>query len=467
MRRLACDTIGSGNRPSRPAGVRLQGQGGESAPPRRGAFTLAELVVSIGILALMMVMAGTVFKLTLDSTGQANALIDVSQSLRLLEQTLREDLAQTPRQGAVLVIEANPINAYWRSVYVQLDDDDDPSTGYLHDSDPERETTNLDLFSRPIPQLPRADVLMTFTARTGQSCLCPDVMGQVQQVVYGHAELGELDAAGDWVDGAPNAFFDHTDDGDPLVFATPAEEWHLARRSVLIVDGIVTDPPCPAGSVEYGLDDESIPVATPDNLWDGTADIVAKDPGDDPPDYPNSFHYLHHVVQLSGLAGVDLADWFARSRLDLAPPARHANRLGHYFIPHCASFTVEWALDVRRFVDFSGSGLPEPTAVVWFDPMNSVDPFTELDALGAVSTELKNNLVTRFPAWDWGAPVGEQLGTAAAPVWYANDSVNPGGSMDEPDRYFPDALRITVDLYDDGRKLTRPLRHVMVLPVGR
>ena len=35
-----------------------------------------------------------------------------------------------------------------------------------------------------------------------------------------------------------------------------------------------------------------------------------------------------------------------------------------------------------------------------------------------------------------------------------------------PEDVFPAALRITVDVFDRGRRLERPIRHVMVLPVG-
>ena len=36
----------------------------------------------------------------------------------------------------------------------------------------------------------------------------------------------------------------------------------------------------------------------------------------------------------------------------------------------------------------------------------------------------------------------------------------------EPDPIFPVALRITVELFDDAGRLERPIRHVMVIPVG-
>jgi len=35
-----------------------------------------------------------------------------------------------------------------------------------------------------------------------------------------------------------------------------------------------------------------------------------------------------------------------------------------------------------------------------------------------------------------------------------------------PDPMFPAALRITIDLYDQDGRLERPVRHVMIIPVG-
>ena len=65
------------------------------------AFTLTELVVSVGILSLMMTIVGAVFKLTMNSNGQANALMEVSQSLQVLEETLRELVAAKVPQGVL------------------------------------------------------------------------------------------------------------------------------------------------------------------------------------------------------------------------------------------------------------------------------------------------------------------------------------------------------------------------------
>ena len=42
----------------------------------------------------------------------------------------------------------------------------------------------------------------------------------------------------------------------------------------------------------------------------------------------------------------------ARCELDPTPPPQLPNGLGHYFLPNCASFKVEWALDPHS--DFVG-----------------------------------------------------------------------------------------------------------------
>jgi hypothetical protein len=43
-----------------------------------------------------------------------------------------------------------------------------------------------------------------------------------------------------------------------------------------------------------------------------------------------------------------------------------------------------------------------------------------------------------------------------------------GTPASEPvlDPMFPGALRITIDVFDKERRLDRPIRHVMVIPIG-
>jgi hypothetical protein len=380
-----------------------------------------------------------------------------------------------------MVIQANPINAYWRTEHADLDTaDSDPFTGYPHELDPERDTTALDPDGRPIPDLPRADVLMFFSSRKTNSYMHPAIWSNVVQVVYGHAEIGELNATGAWVGATPPNEFAQFLSGALTVLPTAAEKWHLARRSVLLVDAPETsldqyDPNWLVGpdDIPNSLDDvtdtggDNNPSGSTEPLQDGVIDLV-----------DGSFAYENEISTRTGLGAPSPLNtfWFARSRMDLTPPALHGQRLGHYLLPHCASFKVEWAIDLRDFVSFTGT--QPPRELVWIDPAN-LPPFGELVALanwylpqgagGAAAAgeinSFRTQLLARFPNPGGGTPI---VGDAPIPVWFANDVVNTGNLNDlgDPDRYFPKALRITVDLYDDSGRFTRPMRHVMVLRIG-
>ena len=456
-------------------------------------FTLTELVVSIGILAMMMTMVGTVFRVTTDSTGDALAVMSVTRSMALLEQTLRDDLAAVNPGRSMMIIQANRVNAYWTADQAALDTtlgsgDDDPSTGYPHNPDPEREVLDYATKTKFVMDLPRADVLMFFTSRRQRSSMYPGIWSNSAQVVYGHAEIGELDKNGAWT-ATPTAFPPEVPYNDqftltPTPYPVSAEQWHLARRSVLLVDApeIALDQYSAAwvaanDDIPNGLDDvldaggDTLETLLP--LQDGLVDLV-----------DGTFIYQDEVADRYKRmfpTSIGAGEWIKRSQLDLLPPPQKASRLGHYFIPRCASFKVEWALDLRGLVPFTAGAQPPPPfdgppdGVVWLDPgrvdVNGVlKPFEELDVMAApygllkpTINALKTDLLRRFdPTLNDGAI------DAQTPVWYASDAVNAslGGKAGDPDRFFPVALRITVDVYDESSRLERPMRHVMVLPVG-
>lgn len=528
---------------------------GRSAPGR-GAFSLAELVISMGILVLMLSLAGQVFTLTIQSTGQATALTESMQALRVFEQTLREDLRHVHPGRSLMVIQGNPVNAYWTTEGKATDPDGNPAQGdpYPHPIDPERDDPN----GRLVP--PRADVLMFFTERRATSFSASTVgsspvTSNLQQVVYGHAELGDFVA--DPTDpSAVNGFvfqeqFPAATAGlTPQAFPTegsggaaypsterasvdPAENWHLARRSVLLLP---TNSPACLPVAPYPAPITRLDDAPHGRLLNAESDLVCFD-GKAVAGFP-PFTIENHLLlpqwdptsgaplgapwfppAIFGSVGQPYADWFnplKRSRLDPTPPPTLASRLAHYMLPRCASFKVEWSLNPRsEFVDGRLGSVGE---MFWFDPGDNGDPADtvpspdplralqdRVDGLrqtnrcrptepqeDALCLQLENLLNTRtthsdggfyslsdrfrtngFPgadadAWDPIGPAGRSnpgnlvLFAASRPL----QPQLPNERIVVPDDVFPSALRITVDLFDKDRRLDKPIRHVMVIPVG-
>lgn len=493
----------------------------------RPAFTLVELVVSIGILLLMLSLAGQVFSVTVKSTGQATALTRVNQRLRQFERILRDDLRNVQPGLSMILIQGNSVNAYWTQEGREADGDGDPSNGYPHASDPERERARGNAAGPSIPVKPRADLLMIFTARKARSYTNPAVTSNLQQVVYGHAELGEYvpnpnptgphdqftlvqgPTAFPNVNGYPDA---------TAVSPIPSEHWHLARRSVLLLPtGPPPRPRCPNLPMDF-LDDAC--------LLDGRTDFIGTPPNCNP---VQPFLYCTYEESallpatddfgkadafwpwfLPEIFGDTRLPWgdparhqpFARSLLDATPPPLYADSLSHFMLPHCASFKVEWALNPRS--DFVAGRLDGAHQVFWFDPGDEANPAvpgdvedplqqlqktadalilmpprTPQNALGLKLTSLLDDqsvqadgrryaLVDRFRrdpdinAWQQIDPGGR----ANLAVFTANRPHRITGEP-VPDDIFPGALRITIDLFDDARRLGRPIRRVFVVPVGR
>ena len=476
------------------------------------AFSLAELVVSMGILVLMLSLVGQVFHLTVQSTGQATALTEVTQAIRTFEETLREDLRGVQAGRSVMFIQGNPVKAYWTQAGREADANADPADGYPHAADPDRDDQTGNLVA------PRADILMFYTARRGASYLDPGVHANLQQVVYGHAELGEYVKEPAGTDPfrfeSVQATFSPAD-----VSELPASEWHVARRATLLFQ-----TPAPVIGVNMPLSPTSV-----DWLRDGKRDAMGLfdyealvlrpsalgPPGPDP--------WFLPPILASILADPSDPPIFARSRLDPTPPpllltdepsGRKFYGMGHQLLPRCASFKVEWALDPHsKFVSGRLDGVGE---MFWFDPADPGDPTPgatnpDPDPLRALQGRIDQlskepntqatvarlesllyertydggmwySLTDRFRSPDhseadpnsaWpeiddanGDPSKIAIFTASRP----RDS-DDNGFIDDfvqtsPDPIFPGALRITIDVFDDQQRLERPVRHVMVIPVG-
>ncbi len=423
--------------------------------------------MSIGVLTIMMLLAGQVFKLSIDSTSQATSLIEINQSFRLLEEALREDLAGIDPERSMMVISANPIDAYWTGFQQEGDIDGDPLNGYPHDPDPEREDLvgpdglpgtgdEIGINGNPAPPYPlhkpRADVLMFFTTNPATSETYPAASSNLVQVVYGHAEIGELDNTGAWTT-MPIPF--------PVAgtyFSTPAQNWHLARRKIILVDDNedALDSTFMAGNDDLrpSPDEGMAPMVYP--LSDGMVDVIAKD------ELGGNELFFHSQVigePTEMIPDFDtLLRWSRRSRIDLAPPPAVANRLGHYFLNNCASFKVEW-------------GFTHPIAadeIIWVDPGNVGG--SVIAAFDRLSVPATNPVRMEFEGLRRFDPNGPTMNPAdysdaSTHMFFAKD-FDFLGDTDAPDPLFPRVLRITVDIFDRPGRLNKPLRHVMVLPVG-
>lgn len=504
------------------------------------AFSIAELVISMGILILMLSLAGQVFTLTIQSTGQATALTEVMQSLRSLEQTLRDDLAHVHPGQSVILIQGNPVNAYWTAKGREADGDGDPAgaEGYPHPADPERESPDGKLLP------PRADILMFFTEKPGASFSSAGgsaggLTSNLQQVVYGHADLGEYFPSTTATGGfefrgnyelPPNASppreaFPTTMTGGAKypsatkVSAEPAENWHLARRSVLILP---TPSPTTITPPLTNLDDSRLLDAEKEALHGFRFENQVLNPQWDPMTAdPMGFPWFPPAI--FGNVSQPYSLWikpFERSRFDPTPPPALADRLAHYMLPRCASFKVEWSLNPRS--EFVAGRFDRASEVFWFDPGDNGDPADSTpspDPLRTLATRvrrLKNggptcpanddlcleldrlvrpddngrtfhldgrrySLSDRFrglgfpgsddEAWPNLSPDGRPnlvLFTATRPGPPSPPGPSGPSAASEPvqDDMFPGALRITVDVFDKDRRLERPIRHVMVIPVG-
>lgn len=496
---------------------------------RRPGFSLAELVISIGVLVLMMGLAGQVFSITIKSTGQATALTEITQQIRVFEETLREDLRNVEPGQSIMLIEGNPVNAYWSQLGKESDDNDSPKDGYGFLRDPLRE--KVDANGNAQLESPRADVLMFFTARTATSQVNPAVSSRVQQVVYSHANLGEYspDPTQEMTitQEFSNANVFGLSNGAVLL---PAQQWHLGRRSVLVLPNGLGDI---AGAVSWNDLVDSDDGLGIKSLVDGEVDIVSDFRFEDiiirPFDPKSEWDtkepwYLPAVFgDTSNSARQEWHKPSSRSLLDSNPPAMMANRMGSYFLPHCASFKVEWSLDPRS--PFVNGRLDGTTEVFWIDPgydsgtpddPSDDDPlhalrarFEALEDADACSNKkhpqhrfcinLSSLLCEQTSHGDDWPPGNYQkyslsdrfVGRTCNPIGDGkqlseSDSIWPQLSSDgrKPnvatftalrpgasggfvtDDIWPSALRITIDLYDREGRLERPIRHVMVIPVG-
>lgn len=520
---------------------------------RRRAFSLAEMVVAMGILVLMLALVGQVFSLTVKSTGQATALVHLNQALRAFEETIRADLRGVYPGRSLMVIQGNSVDAFWTTADAEASGGAMPSGGYPHPPDPERDAATaagadvLNASGIAIRTLPRADILMMFTNRKGRSYRDPEIQSDLQQVVYGHAESGEyvLDANADAA--SPFVFknaiagagmFPSGASGTPAA-PFPAQQWHLARRSIQLIPSAAPGLIASGKALDWVTDlfqNARGPFLGDPRLLEGAIDVVVNfdfesiviydtmDPYNNNATIKDPSLLDWHLPWVMGRRGSHAAQSpFQRSMLDMTPPPLYADRLGHYMLPNCASFKVEWSLNPRSdFVSGRLSGIRE---ILWIDPGQTDNPIgladpSKDDPLHTLQAKVdallpspppnppgpkeklalllnqpsihadgsRYSLINRFRSDQTSLPTTNTISNPWLPlsavfhdssdhranthVFTATRRVSDSNGMFVgppdyvPDDVFPTALRITVDVYDPQQRLDRPMRHVIIATVG-
>jgi len=148
--------------------------GGKRLFPR-GGFTLIELTVSVGLLVVVLLIASTIFRVSIESHRIATANAEIMQKLRAITQQLNADFSGLRKDGEIAVAwVARKVNTTYPAGDPRADLDIDDPDGYV-----------------------RMDRIMFFTAGDFQSYKAnPPVRGNLARVCYQLARDADDDKPG-------------------------------------------------------------------------------------------------------------------------------------------------------------------------------------------------------------------------------------------------------------------------------
>lgn len=482
--------------------LRDEADGPTGRRPRRAAFTLVEMLVALGVLAIALSVVGVVFSVTTRTINQAAALSELQASVRQLMLQLREDLTFVDPGESVLILVGRTRSAaltdadlaagrYYR---VLTGDPNDVPTGYNPLTSPNLDTPG----SNGVPDYsdPRADILACITKRPSAS-RAPPPRGPANDpyaagarfspslVVYGHAAIGRAertlagtDTSYVWTDSVRHIDQERnrTGGGGGVISVIPASEWHLARRATILEDPSLT------GSTNYvsrfsAAEFARILRGEPSSTRPGDVGIlswprvlaefsragyVLASP------YPTSQGMFAPPMPVSAItlaenllyenAGGKANHHVATILPD--PPAELVSNLALHMLPGCAWFQVEFLM-------------PE-------DPRNSLD-YVPNDAGDAQRTDMPrwtevrdDEMYVFVPDTTYNrALIAQQIDLTGAPIGRLKDfslldrtPVPPGPTRDTVDnrriRLWPYAVRITVRVFDPRGRLDNPLERTIM-----
>jgi len=463
------------------------------------AFTLVELMVSVGILAGLMAMISMIFATATKSAGLAQTTTVVYRQLRQITEGLRRDLKAVDPSECVIGIAGVEVLAYRTPEDIQTDrtlinERDDPNNDYH-----------------------RADVLMLVTKRKFEPYVYrsdpnapdPDKFADVRHVVYGHANFGELNPDGTWMNGSGRG-----------VEQMPASQWHLARRVMGFTTG---NPPnnIPNNVGGWPLSGDAFTGMV--NNEDEFADVFEYpwEPLDAETTtgifkYRDTSLYFYCATSLDGeifryeeanggtyyflnqndykwytnnnasnswtrtQVGATIGpinslstgwprmpayfenynsslvytpcwpEWFyvdgnSRTVLDPTPPVGRERRMAHYYLPACSEFHIEYTYDDPREIEIDR----DPDSYYYGQPL--LFDWNGIDAPPP-----------RPVRW-YSVPPGEKWICSKIPVDPGNYDSENGDLRDRTNPYrWPRAIRITITVYDPGGRLEEPISQTII-----
>ncbi len=153
-----------------------------TAPPVARGFTLSEIIVAIGLLAIVGVVIGTIFASVGDTVTQGREVSNLNRFVARVERTMRRDFENMVRENGFMVIRNETTNLYNGSNPLAL-----PVALTVTDSAPRaRRIDEIMFFSRG-----------EFSSR--RTPLHPDMIARsdVARVYYGHGQQMPEDFGGD------------------------------------------------------------------------------------------------------------------------------------------------------------------------------------------------------------------------------------------------------------------------------
>lgn len=488
-------------RRSRAAGVPSSARGvGTGA---RRAFTLVEMLVSLGVLAVVLAIIGVVFVVTTNTTRQAAAYSEAQRWVRQFTDQLAQDLRQIDPSNSVLVLVGRTVPAALTPADIEAGRFYRVLVGDPRGVQP----PNYDPATAPAVDTgghysdPRADILLFITNRETASQApppnpTPGTVGQAAArgarfsptlALYGHASFADPVWTGtgyQYPNPGQERHIQQMRDrpaGDCSIL--PANQWHLSRRATslhrdprVLVPGLPNTQLFPAARTRLPrcewYSDAGHPMPGDAAYFDlpffletlGPDYFTPSPAGADPYNFPNypwttSTYNSIHSLLYAATEPQPPRNYHVTTVIP-NPPAELASNLGVHLLPGCAWFQVEFLMpeDPRNSVEYA----PAPAAGV--AQRTDMPRWTAVEdgrTYVFVPDAQANRDAVMRQVDQFGVPLtGSRLARFAQVIPPSMGGEN--NAVNRKVRMWPYAIRVTVRVFDPQGRLREPIERSVI-----